>query len=341
MKGRMEAVAAVERGWPGMLELEIPRPGEYEALVRMDACAICNSTDTKLMDGEFFPGPFPVVLGHEVIGTVVEVGPKAANFRPGDRVFRQKLEDRHVPGRGRSCWGGFAEYGVVTDEWSRRGLPFSQEALPHPQQKLLVDCPPAEATAMVTLMETLDCAVSCGIGAGKTVAVVGSGPVGQAFALHARLLGAKRVYAFGRTRRYAARFGEIVQCDGYVIGADYPPEAAGLIGAEGFDVVMEAAGSAEALEQAVLLAGSEGRVCVYGIAPESHAYGDRQLAHPRVERVGAVEGRAQSRLVDFLDRGLVRLEDWVTSVHPLAEFAEAFRLVRTKQSLKAVLTASQ
>ena len=93
---------AVAPGETALGDLEVPAPGDFEALVRMEACAFCNSTDVKLAHNEFVPGTFPVVLGHEVISTVVDVGPKVRNFKPGDRVFRQRLRDEHVQGEGRS-----------------------------------------------------------------------------------------------------------------------------------------------------------------------------------------------------------------------------------------------
>jgi threonine dehydrogenase-like Zn-dependent dehydrogenase len=334
----MKAVMAIDIGKLSLGELEIPKPGEYEALVRMDACAICNSTDLKLLKGEFFSGSFPMVLGHEVISTVVELGTKVVNFQKGDRVFRQMLKDSHVPGEGRSCWGGFAQFGIVTDEWAKRNLAFEQNVLPHAQQKLLVDIEPVPATTMITLMETLDCVMSCGASPGKSVAIVGSGPVGQAFALFARLLGGAPVYVFGRSRRYADRFAQIIRCDGYIVGEDYPSEVKKVIEGGGFDVVIEAVGSEAALGTCIRIAGSSGHVFVYGIAPESHGFQEKQLKNPRVKQVGAVEGRAQRKLAGFLEAGMVSLDQWYSDVFPLDDYQTAFDKVEEKKALKAVLT---
>lgn len=327
----------VEPGVLGLGELDVPRPGEYEALVRMDACGICNSTDHKLLTNEFCGGPFPIVLGHEVVGTVVEVGSGVKNFAEGDRVFRQRLRDDHVPGEGRSCWGGFAEYGLVVDEWAKQGLPYGPEALPHDQQKLLLDVEPALATGMVTLMETLDCIAACGAAPGRSVAIVGSGPVGQALALFAHLLGASPVYAFGRSAGRAARFADVCRIDGYVAGTDFPPEVEKVIDGGGFDVVVEAVGSAPALATCVCLAGTDGQVRVYGVAPDSEPYPEEIMSRTNVDRVGAKEGRAQAGLATFVESGDVDLEDWVSHRFPLAEYQRAFDRVEARQALKAVL----
>ncbi len=333
----MRAVMAVSPGVLGLGELEVPKPGPFEALVRMDACAICNSTDHKLLTGEFVPGSFPVVLGHEVLGTVVDLGSSVKHFATGDRVFRQRLRDEHVPGAGRSCWGGFAEYGLVVDEWARQDLPYGPDALAHDQQKLILDVEPALATGMVTLMETLDCAAACGAGPGKSVAVVGSGPVGQALALFGRLLGAAPVVAFGRSPAAADRFAAVARVDGYVTGSVFPPEVERIIAGGGFDVVIEAVGSTAALETCIRLAGARGQVRVYGVAPVSAAFPAELMSRPQVNTVGAREGRAQARLAGWVESGDVDLQDWVTHRLPLAGYQTAFDLVAAREAFKAVL----
>jgi threonine dehydrogenase-like Zn-dependent dehydrogenase len=326
---------AMTPGVLGLGELDVPNSGPFQALVQMEACAVCNSTDHKLLDNEFFSGTFPVVLGHEVVGRVVDIGPGVTSFRPGDHVFRQRLSDDHVPGEGRSCWGGFAEYGLVEDVWAKQGVPYGDPSLPHDQQKLLLDVPPALATGMVTLMETLDCLATCG-GTSGPVAIVGSGPVAQAFAMFAKALGAGPVYAFGRRSLYADRFATVSKADGYVVGDDYPAEVRRMIADGGFPLVLEAVGAEAALDTCRTLAGTQGRICIYGIPPASAPYRPDQL-DDRTAFVGAVEGRAQQQLVDLIEAGKVDLEDWVSHTLPLTDYQRAFDMVASKAALKAVL----
>lgn len=325
----MRAVMALRPGVLGLGELPIPEPDEYEALVRMEACAICNSTDHKLLMNEFFSGAFPTVLGHEVVGTVVETGSKVANFKPGDRVFRQRLADQHVPG-GRSTWGGFAEYGVVVDEWAKQGAPYDASILPHDQQKLLLNVEAPLATSMITLMETLDCITTCGAAPGKSVAIVGSGPVGQAFTMFAKLLGAGPVYAFGRRAGLAQRYADVTHCDGYVVNAAEDKAVQRIVAQGGFDIVMEAVGSVDAMQQCLALAGKTGKVFAYGIPPDSNPYRPEQLAQPNVQNVGAREGRVQARLVAYVTAGRVRLHEWMDVCLPLEEYQHGFDLVAPK-----------
>lgn len=67
------------------VRLPRPQPGEGQILVRVCACAVCR-TDLHVVDGELSQPRLPLVPGHEVVGRVVETGPHAERFKPGDRV---------------------------------------------------------------------------------------------------------------------------------------------------------------------------------------------------------------------------------------------------------------
>src|SRR2546423_7852989 len=77
----------LERARRDLRELEIPRPvqGPGQVLIRVRACAVCR-TDRHIVDGELTEPKLPLVLGHQIVGTVVEVGPDAKRFEPGRRV---------------------------------------------------------------------------------------------------------------------------------------------------------------------------------------------------------------------------------------------------------------
>jgi propanol-preferring alcohol dehydrogenase len=62
-----------------------PRPGPGQVRVRVRACGVCR-TDLHVVDGELPDPKLPLVPGHQVVGEVVENGPGAGRFRPGDRV---------------------------------------------------------------------------------------------------------------------------------------------------------------------------------------------------------------------------------------------------------------
>jgi alcohol dehydrogenase, propanol-preferring len=66
-------------------ELARPTPGPGQVLIQVRACAVCR-TDLHVADGELDKPKLPLVLGHEIVGTVVEVGPGATGVRAGQRV---------------------------------------------------------------------------------------------------------------------------------------------------------------------------------------------------------------------------------------------------------------
>jgi propanol-preferring alcohol dehydrogenase len=68
-----------------LADLPEPRPGPGQVRVRVRACGVCR-TDLHVVDGELPDPRLPLVLGHQVVGEVVENGPGAGRFQVGDRV---------------------------------------------------------------------------------------------------------------------------------------------------------------------------------------------------------------------------------------------------------------
>ena len=79
-----------EAEWP------VPEPGPEQVLLRVGACGVCR-TDLHVADGELADPKLPLILGHEIVGTVVAAGAGAARFQPRARVG--------VPWLGWTCGG--------------------------------------------------------------------------------------------------------------------------------------------------------------------------------------------------------------------------------------------
>lgn len=78
-------------------EVQVPEPvvGEREVLVRIQAAGL-NQLDEKIREGEFkqiLPYRLPLLLGHDLAGTVLEVGAKVRGFAPGDEVYARPGKD--------------------------------------------------------------------------------------------------------------------------------------------------------------------------------------------------------------------------------------------------------
>lgn len=326
---------------PGKIEMaELPRPvlQPYEALVKVEACGICNSTDHKLALGTFVPGPFPTALGHESVGKVVELGSKVRHFALGQRVLRSALFDRHVPG-GRSTWGGFAEFAVVVDAQALRedGSSDPVHWSAAKQQVVPETISPAQAAAMITVKETLSCLQNLGVSAGASVAVVGTGPVAQSFAFEARALGADPVTVFGRRQVWAERFAAL-GIERYVTGDAWPEDVTRLAEGRGFDFVVEAVGSRQALHKALRLAGAQGKVGLYGVTPADDPWDPAEKSHPQVSTPRVEEADVHQQMLDWVAQGKIHLDDWYSAVLPWAEFNTGFQMVEQDHSAKIILT---
>jgi len=109
-------------------ELAVPRPGPGQLLIRVHACGVCR-TDLHVIDGELTKPKLPLIPGHEIVGSVVELGESDSRFKIGDRVGvpwlgwtcgqcsyctnnRENLCDR-ASFTGYTLDGGYAEYTVA------------------------------------------------------------------------------------------------------------------------------------------------------------------------------------------------------------------------------------
>ena len=90
-------------------EMPDPELRENEVLVQVHAAGV-NLLDSKIRNGEFkllLPYRLPLILGHDVAGVVVRVGPRVRKFKPGDEVFARP-EDLRI--------GAFAEFIAIKED---------------------------------------------------------------------------------------------------------------------------------------------------------------------------------------------------------------------------------
>lgn len=123
---------AMQLDAPGQLlrcvERPIPTPNPHQLLLRVHVCGVCR-TDLHIVDGELPDPKLPLILGHQIVGTVIELGEQVTGFKQGDRVGvpwlgqtcnccryclsgRENLCDQ-ARFMGYNLDGGFAEYGVA------------------------------------------------------------------------------------------------------------------------------------------------------------------------------------------------------------------------------------
>ncbi|MDF3052649.1 MAG: zinc-binding alcohol dehydrogenase family protein, partial [Geminicoccaceae bacterium] len=129
----MDAVVLDAPGQPVRpAQLPLPAPADDEVLVRIHSCGICR-TDLHVADGELPNPKLPLILGHEIVGTVAAVGSAVGRFQEGDRVGvpwlawtcgecrfcrsgRENLCDRALF-TGYQVDGGYAQYTVADEQY--------------------------------------------------------------------------------------------------------------------------------------------------------------------------------------------------------------------------------
>lgn len=125
----MRAMILYQAGQPLQLaEVSIPEPQAEQVLLKVNACGVCR-TDLHIVDGELDQPQLPLILGHQIVGTVVKTGTQAQNYTLGTRVGvpwlghtchccrycltgRENLCDRALF-TGYDLNGGYAEYAVA------------------------------------------------------------------------------------------------------------------------------------------------------------------------------------------------------------------------------------
>ena len=314
-----------------------PVPGPGESLVRVDAVGICGSDLHWFASGGIGDAVLarPLVLGHEVSGTIVQ-GP-----REGQRV----AVDPAVPcGTCDVCLTGhrnlcprvrFAGHGSV--DGGLRELLAWPDAQLHP---LPAGLSAAEGTVLEPLGVALHAVDLAHVRLGSTVTVVGCGPIGLLLVQLARAAGATTVVAvepLAHRRDAARRSGADVVVD----PADVEPvgtSAAGLP-AGGADVVLEVVGSPGALDVAVRAARPGGRVVLVGIPDDDVTTFPASVARRKGLTLAVVRrmGDVSSRALALVERGLVDAASLVSARYGLPDVAEAFTAASARTGLKVVV----
>lgn len=271
---RITAALVPEKGAPFRLEpLELVDPGPDELVVRVAACGVCQ-TDVHGRD-DYFGIPFPCVFGHEGAGVVERVGSAVTKFVPGDRVvmtspscgecracarglpgycvharrikFGGRLRDGRAPFREQVSGGFFQQSAFATHALATEG-----NAIKVPD-----DLPLEVAAAFA-------CGVNTGAGAvlnvlkprpGSSLAVFGAGSVGLAAVMAARIAGCGMIHAVDLhdNRLELAR-----ELGATHVGREKPEQS--------YDFTLEAAGSPQALRDAVDCLAPLGTCCLVGSA---------------------------------------------------------------------------
>ena len=347
MDTHMHAVAVQEPGKVGLVQLPIPTPGDYEALVKSEVAYICNATDRKLIQGHFpgmGPEAYPLLLGHETVGRVVAVGSKVRSFKIGDRVLGGLLLKPEGWGSG---WGGDSEYVIATDHEAMVADGVADEAHGWFEVfKIMTTVPDdisVEAAGLLATWREVYAGFSdFHLGAGDDILIFGGGPVGLSFCRFAKLLGLGWV---GVVDTLPFKREKALAMGADAVFAPDDPAIAELQKTRGkpLDAVIDAVGSERIINAALPLIRLGGSVCVYGVlagdrldlAKGTGPYNFNLFMHQWPTR--DAEAAAQAPLVEWIRAGKLSHEDFKTSEFPLHEIEAALKATESPTSIKTML----
>lgn len=329
----------------GTLELrEVPIPSitAKQALVKTISCGICNGTDTKLIHRTFKGiglDQYPLMLGHEGVGEVVKLGSEVTSYKIGDKVllsFVNKNKDLY-PRLG-SAWGAFSEYAVVDDAAAYGGKEVPESAYAQTVLPDFVD--PVDAAMIVTLREVLSSIKRFGIGTNDSVAIFGCGPVGLTFIRFMSLLGVHPIIAFDVKEEKIP--------EAKAMGADYafnskncvPKDKILEICPRGVRFCLDAVGMLPLINQSMEFLGDQGKMCCYGISPNtsmeldwSKAPYNWQLQFQQFPSK-VEEGDATNQILAWIRTGVINLKDYISDYFKWSEVLDAFNKLENRQITK-------
>ena len=333
---------------------EVPDPeitDETDAIVQVDTTTICG-TDVHILAGDV-PGVRPGrILGHEAVGTVVDVGDGVHRLSPGDRVLVSCIS---ACGTCRFCregrYGQCQEGGGWILGYTINGTQAEYVRVPYADTSTYRI--PDGATDQDTLMlaDILPTGYEVGVLAGgvrpgDVVAIVGAGPIGLSAITCARLFSPSHIIAIDLSDarlEAARRFG----ADVTVNDSREDPVAVirDLTGRLGADVAIEAVGSPATFELAVKLVRPGGRIANIGVHGQpATLHLEEQWARDITITTGLVDTGSIPTLMRLITTGQLETSRFITHRFGMDEFEQAYDVFGSSAesgALKVVLTREE
>jgi S-(hydroxymethyl)glutathione dehydrogenase/alcohol dehydrogenase len=353
------AISAHEPLEIGTVQLE--PPGPMQVLIEVKATSLCHS-DLHILDGAR-SARFPIILGHEAAGIVVECGEGVTTLSPGDHVVPFAVPQCNdceycASRRTNLCRQFFSP--PAGARFSRDGVPVT----PFVNLATFAQYTVIPAIYLVKVRKdapldhicTIGCGIATGVGAvlrsaevtpGATVAIFGLGGIGLSAIQGARIAGAKTIIGIDtnpQKEAIARRLGlthfiNPATIDGKVV------EAITDLTSGGADFTFECVGSIKLMVQALESCHPGwGVATVVGLASEgqnipvlpSHLTRGRRLIGTAMGGFRGVEGLTQ--LIDLYMDGTLNIDDMLSRTIPLAKINDGFDDMRRGEGVRSVVT---
>ena len=328
----MRALVVTEPGSFALRDIPPPAPDPYQALVRITCCGVCNSTDWKVINGQMpWAGTYPLVLGHESVGTVEAVGDHVRKFRIGDMVTRPIYPRSEKMG---SAWGGFAEYGVVTDASAMAddGDPSLLDDYNAQRQNVVPGgLDPVSAALAISLAETASVLDGIPPVAGRRVLIAGTGIAGLALTLWCKLAGGGPVVTLGRRAERLEKARQLGADQAVATtAADWKPRVRRALGGDAH-IVIDAIGDLRFADHLLDLVEPSGSCIAYGAPADGEAY------TPRWHSASVNEQNRYGWVCGLLAKGLIIPERLISHRWALDEAVVAFEQARRGEVCKGFI----
>lgn len=335
--------AAVFHG-PGDIRVdEVPRPipGPGEAVIRVTLTTICG-TDVHIFKGEY-PVRAGLIVGHEPVGVIDQLGPGVVGYEIGDRVLVGAITPC---GQCHACLSGkLSQCGHGTGYEAIGGWRFgntidgaqAEYLLVPSAQANLAKIPESLSDEQVVLLADIASTGFAGAESGKvrigdTVVVFAQGPIGLCATAGAKLMGAARVIGVDGDSNRAAmalRMGADLVLDPATV--DVVAEIKRLTGGAGADVAIEALGLQETFENALRCVRPGGTVSSLGVYSGKlqmpyDAFAAGLGDHTIVTTLCPGGKERMGRLMRMVEFGRFDPTPLITHSFPLSDIGEAYRL---------------
>ncbi|MBN2395551.1 MAG: alcohol dehydrogenase catalytic domain-containing protein [Candidatus Atribacteria bacterium] len=332
-----------ESGAYKVQDVEIPKIGPHDVLVKIKTTAICG-TDLSILYNKYIgrkPVPIPIIVGHEAAGIIADIGKEVRDLKINDRVVIEPLQGcgkcidcklgnknmchdwEHL---GITCDGTFAEYIAVSEDAAH---------------KLPENVSFKNASCLEPIGLTVRSLEHVAPVLGDRAVIIGPGKIGLFHLQALKASGVTEVFVIGLDQdKKRFEIAEQLGADFIINGSKEDPikKVMDITKGRGVDVVIETANSPKCFSMAIEVAGPKARVSTFGLYPEA------TIAPVSVIRKGltifgdvALLTKHFIRAIRWIEIGKVLAEPVITHSFPLEEAEVAIRVFKEGEEGAVIL----
>jgi len=322
-------------------EVPVPEPGINDALIRVLMTGICG-TDLHIYEWDEWARatiPVPLVIGHEFVGEIVEVGSNVSDFRPGELVSG---EGHEVCGRCRNCLAGRRHLCAHTMGVGVNRAGAFAEHIVLPMSNIWRHAGNVDLE-IAAIFDPFGNAVHTALSfpvLGEDVLVTGAGPIGIMAAAVVRKAGARHVVITdvnAKRLRLAEKIGVTLAANPNEISLADIQKKLGMN--EGFDVGLEMSGNVNAFREMLANMSHGAKIAMLGI-PSNEMAIDWQKVIFNMLTIKGIYGREMYetwyKMTVMLDSGL-DIRPVITHRFPWHEYESGFEAMSSGDSGKVIL----